>query len=200
MFTIYELKPRFQVILRPLAGSLFGLGVTANSITSLTMIISVVLGVMLLQANTPGLFLLLPFWMLLRMALNALDGLLAREFGQESAFGAYLNELSDVVSDAALYLPFVAVSPFGCGSVAAVIFLSALSEMAGVLAHRVGSPRRYDGPMGKSDRAFLFGGLGFWLGLAGTLPGWTWWILIAMALAIILNIINRVRGGLEQHA
>ena len=37
------------------------------------------------------------------MAFNAIDGMLAREFGQKSRLGAYLNELTDVVSDAALY-------------------------------------------------------------------------------------------------
>ena len=51
-------------------------------------------------------FLLLPLWLFVRMALNAVDGMLAREFGQKSRLGAYLNEISDVVSDAALYAPF----------------------------------------------------------------------------------------------
>ncbi|MEI6414364.1 MAG: CDP-alcohol phosphatidyltransferase family protein [Pseudomonadota bacterium] len=198
MFSLYELKPRFQTLLRPLASGLASRGVTANGVTSFAMMISVALGLLLLSRNHPKLFLLLPLWMFLRMACNAVDGLLAREFGQKSALGAYLNELSDVVSDAALYLPFVAVPPLGCGSVGAVIFLSALSEMAGVLAHIVGSQRRYDGPMGKSDRALLFGGLGLWLGLAGTLPEWSEWMLVAASLAILVNIVNRVRGGLEQ--
>ena len=49
--------------------------------------------------------------MFLRMAFNAIDGMLAREFGQQSALGAFLNELTDVVSDAALYLPFAFVGP-----------------------------------------------------------------------------------------
>jgi len=46
------------------------------------------------------------------MALNAIDGMLAREFGQKSRLGACLNELCDVVSDATLYLPFAFVAPF----------------------------------------------------------------------------------------
>ena len=46
------------------------------------------------------------------MAFNAIDGMLAREFGQKSRLGAYLNELTDVVSDAALYLPFAWLPPF----------------------------------------------------------------------------------------
>lgn len=42
--------------------------------------------------------------MFLRMAPNAIDGMLAREFGQQSCLGAYLNELCDVVADSALFL------------------------------------------------------------------------------------------------
>ena len=34
----------------------------------------------------------------LRMALNAIDGMLAREFNQKTNLGAYLNELTDVIS------------------------------------------------------------------------------------------------------
>ena len=47
----------------------------------------------------------------------------------------------------------------------------------------VGAPRQYDGPMGKSDRAFLFGALGLWLGVAGSLPDAALWIMPAAALA-----------------
>jgi CDP-diacylglycerol--glycerol-3-phosphate 3-phosphatidyltransferase len=43
--------------------------------------------------------------MVVRMAFNAIDGMIACEFGGKSRLGAYLNELSDVVADAALYLP-----------------------------------------------------------------------------------------------
>lgn len=197
MATIYQLKPRFQSLLRPLVRCCAAAGVTANGVTMAAMGISVALGASLLAAGEQRtLFLLLPLWMFLRMAFNAVDGMLAREFGQKSALGAYLNELSDVVSDAALYLPFVLVAPFGWASVGAVIFLSAISEMAGALAPMVGAERRYDGPMGKSDRAFVFGALGLWVGLVPELPAWSFWLMPAMVAAIVLNTINRVRGGI----
>lgn len=198
MITIYQLKPRFQALLRPLVAALAARGVTANAVTLAAMAISLALGAWLFVAGParPGLFLLLPLWMFLRMALNAVDGMLAREFGQKSALGAYLNELTDVFSDAALYLPFVLVAPLGWGSVGSVIFLAAVSEMAGALGPMIGAPRQYDGPMGKSDRAFLFGALGLWLGLAGSLPEWSFWLFPAAAAAILLNISNRIRSGL----
>jgi CDP-diacylglycerol--glycerol-3-phosphate 3-phosphatidyltransferase len=70
--------------------------------------------------------------------------------------------------------------------------------MAGALGPMVGAPRRYDGPMGKSDRAFLFGALGLWAGLAdGRLPEWVFWLMtVIVPLCIALNIFNRIHGGL----
>jgi CDP-diacylglycerol--glycerol-3-phosphate 3-phosphatidyltransferase len=198
MISIYDLKPRFQALLRPLVAQLDQLGITANAVTLLAMLLSCALGFTLFLLPSPRLFLLLPLWMFLRMALNAVDGMLAREFGHKSPLGAYLNELTDVVSDAALYLPFVLVAPYGWGSVGAVIFLSALSEMTGALGPMVGVERRYDGPMGKSDRAFVFGVLGLWLGLAGGLPDGAFWIMPTVALLIVLNIVNRIRNALRQ--
>ena len=196
MFSIYQLKPAFQALLRPLARGCAKSGVTANGVTLAAMMVSLALGGILYFANGNRLlFLLLPLWMFLRMAFNAIDGMLAREFGQKSALGAYLNELSDVVSDAALYLPFVAIAPFGWASVGAVIFLSALSEMTGALGPMVGGERRYDGPMGKSDRAFVFGALGLATALFPALPAWLFWLMPLTAAAIVLNIVNRIRGG-----
>jgi CDP-diacylglycerol--glycerol-3-phosphate 3-phosphatidyltransferase len=197
--TLYDLKPRFQALLRPLAGALARGGVTANQVTVTAAVGSVAVGVLIaLAAPARWPFLLLPFWLFLRMALNALDGMLAREFGQKSALGAYLNEICDVVSDAALYLPLAAIAPFTPTMAALVVFLAALSEFAGVLGVMVGASRRYDGPMGKSDRALVFGALGLWIGLGGVLPDWLAWLLPLVAALIALNIINRVRRGLAE--
>jgi len=48
---------------------------------------------------------LMPVVLLLRMALNALDGMMARQFNLQSKMGAALNEMGDVVSDIVLLLP-----------------------------------------------------------------------------------------------
>ncbi|MDR2208854.1 MAG: CDP-alcohol phosphatidyltransferase family protein [Azoarcus sp.] len=164
------------------------------------MIVSMLIGGWLCIAgrDDPVWYLLVPLWMFLRMALNAVDGMLAREFGQKTPLGAYLNELSDVISDAALYLPFVWIAPFGWPAICLVIGLSIVSEMAGALGPAIGAPRQYDGPMGKSDRAFLFGALGLWAGLVGgVLPDWVFWIMaVVVPLCILLNIFNRIHSGL----
>ena len=198
MITIYQLKPRFQALLRPIARGCFASGITANMVTTAAMLLSLGLGALLFfLPQHRALFLLLPAWMFVRMAFNAIDGMLAREFGQKSALGAYLNELSDVVSDAALYLPFTQLAPFGWASVGAVIFLAALSEMTGALGPMVGAERRYDGPMGKSDRAFVFGALGLATGVIDVFPAWLWWLMPAVSACIAINIVNRVRSGIK---
>jgi CDP-diacylglycerol--glycerol-3-phosphate 3-phosphatidyltransferase len=196
--SLYELKPRFQALLRPAVGAMAARGVTANQVTVLAAAGSVALGAALMVwgGATRWLFLLLPVWFLLRMALNAADGMLAREFGQKSRLGAYLNELSDVVADAALYLPFALVMPWGIPGVAAMIFLATVTEFAGVLGTMIGGERRYDGPMGKSDRALVFAALSTWIGLGFALPSWSGWLWPVLALLLALNIVNRVRAGL----
>ena len=199
--SIYALKPRFQALLRPLARALFSAGVTANQVTLAACVVSVALGAWLaFDPTQTALFLLVPAWFFLRMAFNAIDGMLAREFGQKSPLGAYLNEITDVVSDAMLYLPFALLPGSSIAAAATVIVLSVISEMAGVLGLMVGASRRYDGPMGKSDRAFVFGLLGLLAGLGVSLGPYLAWVLWAVAAAIAVTIVNRVRHGLAEGA
>ena len=197
--TLYALKPRFQNLLRPIAARLARAGVTANQVTLAAAALSIAVGGLLsLPDRPPALFLLLPVWLFLRMALNAIDGMLAREFGHKSRLGGYLNELCDVVSDAALLLPFAFVPPFAAWAVFLVIFLAALSEYAGVMGPLVGASRRYDGPLGKSDRAFVIGALAAWIGCGLRLPDWMSWLMPLLAIVLIATCVNRVRRGLRE--
>jgi CDP-diacylglycerol--glycerol-3-phosphate 3-phosphatidyltransferase len=197
--SIYALKPAFQLLLQPHVGRLARAGVTANQVTLFAAVGSVAIGgVVALAWPARWPFLLIPLWLLIRMALNAADGMLAREHGMKSRLGAYLNELGDVVSDAALYAPFALLAPFGAGWTGLVILLAALSELAGVLGVTIGASRRYDGPMGKSDRAVVFGALGLWIGFGAPLPAWFVWIMIALAILIAVTIVRRVRAGLRE--
>ena len=199
--SIYALKPKFQSLLRPLTTALARSGVTANQVTLAAAVVSIAIGVFVawrVPERWP--FLLIPVWMFLRMAFNAIDGMLAREFGQKSHLGAYLNELTDVISDSFLYLPFALIAPFSPLWTGAVILLAAMSEYAGVLGLMVGASRRYDGPMGKSDRAFVFGALGLWIGLTPALPDWTAYVMPILVVALCATIVNRVRRGLSERS
>ena len=196
--SIYQLKPAFQALLRPLAGRLFRAGVTANQVTLFACGVSVALGLALYLWPSPAAFAWVPLWFFVRMALNALDGMLAREFNQRSHLGAYLNELTDVVSDAALYLPFARLVPFDPLWIGVLVLCSALSEMAGILGQTVGASRRYDGPFGKSDRAVLFGTLGLAVALWHPLPAWVG-LLIPLAVGLTaFTVVRRVRSGLQE--
>lgn len=173
------------------------LGVTANQVTVFAAIVSVLVAAVVWAAAHPLIYLLLPGWMLLRMALNAVDGMLAREFGQQSRLGAYLNELSDVVADTALYLSLLGVLGINMHLLWSFVVLAALTEYAGVLGLMVGAERRYDGPMGKSDRAFVVGVLGLllameWIG-ADVVDG----VVLVAAVLCVLTVVRRVRTGLR---
>jgi CDP-diacylglycerol--glycerol-3-phosphate 3-phosphatidyltransferase len=52
--------------------------------------------------------------------------------------------------------------------------------------------------MGKSDRALLFGALGFYVGLGGPLPSWTAYLMPAVAGLVALTIVNRIRAGIVE--
>jgi len=199
--TIYDLKPAFQNLLRPSCRALANAGVTANQVTMVALLISFAVGALFaLNSATRWAALLIPIWLFFRMALNAIDGMLAREHGMQSELGGFLNELSDVAADAAVYLPFAMVAGVSPTLVVVTVILSLLTEMAGVVSVQVGASRRYDGPMGKSDRAFVFGLFGLLLGIGVNLGWWANAALLVVALLTTLTIYNRVTRGLQELA
>lgn len=200
MTSVYDLKPRFQALLRPLVRTLVAKGVTANQVTIAAMLASVATGFALwVFAGDRLSLLLLPLVLFLRMALNAIDGMIAREHDQKSRLGAILNEAGDVVSDAALYLALVpALAPFGAAGWPIVLFVVAaiLTEFVGVLGPTIGGDRRYDGPMGKSDRAAAIGLLAFLIAVGVPGGGWIDWIFGLLALLALWTAVNRARRAL----
>lgn len=199
MASIYDLKPRFQALLRPLNSNLVRLGITANMITLAALFFSLLLGLGLaLNPESRLLLLLMPGWLFIRMALNAIDGMLAREHRMQSRLGALLNEMGDVLSDAALYLPLALIPGIPAPAVVLIVLLAVMVEMIGVVSVQIGGSRRYDGPFGKSDRAFAFGLICLLLGL-GLPPGtWSVWLLWALLAASLLTLFNRGRQALRE--
>ena len=195
--TIYDLKPAFQQLLRPLMVWLANAGITPNQITWAALLLSVATGAAVVwTGGASWLLISIPLVLLVRMALNALDGMLAKEYQQQSRAGAMLNEMGDVVADAALYLPLGLLAGVSGVMVTLFVIVGIFAEMAGVLGAAIGGSRRYDGPMGKSDRAFLFGCIALLLGL-GVAPGW--WVDVLLGIAILLGgltLVNRCRRGI----
>ncbi|MEZ5873475.1 MAG: CDP-alcohol phosphatidyltransferase family protein [Hyphomicrobiales bacterium] len=194
MATIYDLKPKFQALLRPAAARLARAGVTANAVTVAALVLSAAQGAWLtLNPGAALPLLVLPVTLFVRMALNAIDGIMAKEHGDASPEGAVLNELSDVVSDAALYLPFGLIPGVSPGLVALTVVAGIVSEMAGTLGPMIKASRRYDGPLGKSDRAFAFGLLAVLIGV-GIAPGLWTSVYLAVLLALsAITVLNRAR-------
>jgi len=192
--TIYDLKPKFQALLRPIAAWLARAGVTANGVTVAALLLSVAQGAWLALAPGEALpLLLLPVTLFVRMALNAIDGLMAKEHDLATPQGAVLNELSDVIADAALYLPFALIPGVNASLVVLVVVTGIIAEMAGALGPLIKAPRRYDGPFGKSDRALAFGLLAVLLGL-GLAPGLWTSVYLGILLALsVCTVINRAR-------
>ncbi|MEZ1317071.1 CDP-alcohol phosphatidyltransferase family protein [Pseudomonas fluorescens] len=199
MPSIYQIKPAFQNLLRPLVRRLFSNGTTANQITLIAGLGSVVVGLFIASlVHHPWVFALVPLWMIARMALNAIDGMLAREFNQQSRLGAYLNELCDIVADCALILPFALLPGVSLWLVLLVTLLALFSEYTSVLGPMVGASRRYDGPMGKSDRAFVLGVMAAAIALGWMSAPWINGVFTIIAVLLICTLINRVRQGLKE--
>lgn len=187
MPSIYDLKPKFQNLLRPSMRMLAAVGVSPNIVTIAAIAGSAAAG----WCGAKHSLWALPVWLFLRMALNAIDGMMARELDQKSRLGAILNEAGDVVSDALLYGPLALLTdPW---PVVIFVFGAALTEFCGVLIQALDGVRRYEGPMGKSDRAFAVGLLALvtslWPALRDYWPP-VFWILASMTL---LTCIQRCR-------
>lgn len=194
MPSLYALKPGFQALLRPLVGGLARVGVTPNAVTLGSLGICAGYGAFLTFSGSRTAFLFLPAILALRMALNAIDGMLAREHGNASILGARLNEFSDVASDLCLYLPFMAlVTPPGL--VLLVVITGILAEFAGVLSCAHGCERNYDGPFGKSDRAAFFSAIAVAMYLAKLSGAIIAALFLMAAIGGVVTIFNRLMRG-----
>lgn len=195
--TLYDIKPKFQNMLRPLTKAIYSQGITANQVTAFAAIASIVLGLTLIFLPEPRLFILMPVFLFIRMALNAIDGMLAREFNQKSQLGAILNEVGDIIADAALYLAFAFLTGVSPWLVVLVVLLSWLTEFCGIITQTLTGSRNYRGPMGKSDRALILGALGLFIAL---LPQYIIVVNIVFSASVVLlawTSINRCRSALE---
>jgi CDP-diacylglycerol--glycerol-3-phosphate 3-phosphatidyltransferase len=193
MPSLYDLKPRFQALLRPGARALLAAGITPNAVTLSALALSLALGAVLALRPASRLVLAaVPVVLLLRMALNALDGMMARAGGQETKLGLVLNEVGDILADAAIYLPLalaLGAHPLLAGG---FVLLAAASEAAGICGTATGAGRRYDGPLGKSDRAAAAGVLAILAAAGVPQAGWIDWAVAALAALTALTTANRM--------
>lgn len=197
MISIYNLKPKFQALLKPVLAFLHSKRVTANQITIASVVWSFIIAAFFwLGDSNSYFFLALPIGLFVRMALNALDGMMARIYNQQSKLGEILNELGDVISDCVLFLPLLKYEPNSLYLIAIFICLSIINEFAGILAKVVSGERHYDGPMGKSDRAFMIGLYGLLSFFGFNQFSFSPYIFLCLILLVSLSTFIRLKKSL----
>lgn len=198
MISIYNIKPQFQRLLTPILEWMHRKDITANQITVSACILSVIIGVLFWFAEDNKWFLLaLPIGLLLRMALNALDGMMARRYNQISRKGEMLNELGDVVSDTIIFLPLLKYQPESLYLIVIFIAMSIINEFAGVMGKVISNQRNYDGPMGKSDRAFILGLYGLACLCGADISSYSMCIFLVINLLLLVSTWIRIKKALD---
>jgi CDP-diacylglycerol--glycerol-3-phosphate 3-phosphatidyltransferase len=196
MISIYQLKPKFQALLQPVLLRFKKWGFTPNGLTILALLLSIATGLFCYYGPSDIALLVLPFFLLFRMSLNALDGMMARQFNLQSKTGAVLNEIGDVLSDLALYYPLIILFNISDHEwIWCFLLLSVVNEFAGLLGQALGGKRRYDGPMGKSDRALVVGILCLlsWFGFS--LQPYFSWIFLCIYSLLLLSTFKRLKNA-----
>jgi|SRR3989344_5693088 len=153
---IYTIKPRFQKFLNPVKNLCVKWNIHPTLINIIALIVSITGGLALYYSDKFSLLLLyIPLMAFVRTALNALDGLIARELKvKNQKFGEVLNELSDRFSDVIIFLG-IAFSSFVVIYLAfIVIIFILLNSYLAILSKAAGGKRRYEGIIGKADRMF----------------------------------------------
>jgi CDP-diacylglycerol--glycerol-3-phosphate 3-phosphatidyltransferase len=195
--TLTFIKPRLRRILRPITSYLAHAGVTANQVTMASIIGSLVVGLMLCRfPNAPASFVELRIWLVVRTFCASIDGTLAIEYGQKSRLGGFLNEAGDIISDIALFFPLAFVQPFSPALILFLIALMILCEVSGMIGPLLGSDRRLEGPLGKSDRSMVLAIVGWVIALHGRLPEIACLLVPVLSIGLALTIWNRLRFAL----
>lgn len=198
MISIYKLKPKFQKLLMPLLKLLRNFGITPNFLTVFTIVFSFFIGyIMFLGIDNKIYLLFVSLGLLIRMMLNALDGMMATTYNLKSKKGEVLNEIGDILSDLAIYFPFIYFNSLSIELIIIFISLSVINEFCGLLAKSISGIRRYDGPMGKSDRAFFVGIICIVLYFTNTILVYLNYIFLFAIILMIISSFLRLTKSLK---
>ncbi len=189
---IYAVKPLFQDILEPVASWLADRDVDPTALNLLALISSFNAALLLFLATNTYWSLVIPVLLFIRIALNALDGMVARLNDVEGqAWGEVLNETVDRVSDALIFAG-LALNPSvntTLGLITALIVV--LTSFVAVASKAARGNRRYEGVMGKADRMFIIGLLGVLIPFLGVAQ-LGYWALIIVSAGCIETITHRL--------
>jgi len=170
---IYSIKPLFQKTLKPLADFFIKIKLHPTAINFLALFVSITAGILILFIDMFSYFLfIIPLLLFIRIAFNALDGMVARGLKVSSVNGEILNEFIDRLSDCAIFIClniylikvisrsnraifFTADHKFLLCALFIILFL--LNSYLGILGKAAGKSRIYNGFIGKADRMFYLG-------------------------------------------
>jgi len=199
MLDLPDTKPILERLFRPVARGLGRRGVRPNMLTLASLSSSALAGVLALEYPTATwpLFAILAA-MLMRLALNHVDGILAREHDMKTRLGGLLNEIATPAEDMALYLPLAVRPGMPATLIVGTVMSGVLVEVVGLSALAVGSARRFDGPMTKVARGIFFGTLALaaLLGLAPAL--WAPAALLLMVGLLAVTASNRLSRAMTE--
>ena len=201
---LYDVKPWFVRRLRRIEEWMVARRVSPNTLTWAAVGVSALAGAAIALgglAHEPLWWLLVPPLAVVRLALNALDGSIARRQGSGSRAGALLNELGDRAADTSMIVPaaWIARPALALGVVAATY----LTSLTGVLGTVVDGARLNGGPMGKADRVAVLAfaaGAAAALGTPEAISAGLWVVGGGCVVTIVLRTRTLVRSAGDERA
>jgi CDP-diacylglycerol---glycerol-3-phosphate 3-phosphatidyltransferase len=194
---LYTVKPAFQRRLAGTAAWLAARGVHPDLLTYSAVVCGLLGGIALVAGLArPALLWAVPPLVFARLALNALDGMVATRRGLARPWGKVLNEFCDRLADLAFLAPLMLVPDSSPALVAAALCATLLVSFLGVLAEAAGAGRQYGGVMGKADRML-------WLALACVATAASGQLVVLRVLPIVLlggATITLIQRGGRTHA
>ncbi len=156
---IYSIKPLFQKSLAPLKRILVKWKVSPTAINLLALLISISGGLAIYYSQYYIILLIyVPFMAFIRTALNALDGLVARELKvKNQKFGEVLNEFTDRLSDISIFSAFIFMPQVNTYLASATLVIILTNSYLSILSKAAGGKRQYGGLVGKADRMIYLG-------------------------------------------
>lgn len=139
-----------------IVGRLAAAGVTADAVTLSAVPVALLGGLcLLLSPAVPAVLVLVPVAAGLRLALNLVDGALARATGRAHARGELLNEVVDRIADLALLGPVAFLPGAQRETVLLGLTGAVLASFVGVASRAAGGARLYRGILSKPGRMAL---------------------------------------------
>jgi phosphatidylglycerophosphate synthase len=131
-------------------------GVRANTISLLSIVSATIAGALLwLSPHEPWLLFVAPWFAMLRLYFNMLDGMVAIKAGEAGPTGEVFNELPDRLSDVIIFASVAHTAYANTTLTYWVIVGMLLVAYIGILGKTVGARRQFGGLMPKPVRMYL---------------------------------------------